>query len=559
MKRKLCVLLAAAMLLALCAGCGGETERSPSQSESTSPGQSESPAPGSSQEAEPESTEPEKVYFPLDQTATLTYLDTTNNSMLNYYSDNNELFIWQELEKRTNVHIDFLTYPPDQINTQYALMLAGGEIADIINSVCIVTSGGISNAVSEGHVEELGAYIDAYMPSYKQLLEDNIDFMLGGTLEDGSYGQIARFTTLDKMPTKGFVMRGDWLEDIGVDYKTLRTYDEWHDVLTSFKVEKGADAALYLSNFGGVMESLLSAGYGLFTDCFAFADPYTLKDGTVIFSPLDEQFIPYLDMLRQWYSEGLIWQDYMSGAISLRDSGMVVEGRTAAWVGYATGMNDYNDLVEDEDYHLVAVASPRKNANDALHVSEKREYASGGVCLGKGSENIELACRWLDYLYSPEGHILVNYGVEGLTYETDNGGYVITEAITEHEYGSSTGWTYYTLGSGTPFVEEFTRKFSSYTDYQVEAYNTWGMDDSQYCITSDMSFTAEEQNEYSVLFNDISTLTQEFINSYITGVADYSAYEDYRSTVERMDIARCIELKQTAVNRYNAKVASLAG
>lgn len=555
MKEKLCILLAAVLLLTLCAACNTtEPVTSPSASASASPSQSASPSPSDEQP-----TSPETSYFPLNETATLTYLDTTSSILQSYYEGNNDLFVWQELENRTNVHIEFLAYPSDQINTQFSLLLGAGEAVDIINSICLVTGGGISNGINEEYVEELSDEIDAYMPNYKLLLDENIAFKLGGTLEEGSYGQIARFTTLDKMPTKGFVMRGDWLEDIGVNYKTLRTYDEWYDVLTAFKVEKGADAALALSSYGGVMESLLSAGYDIFTDCFVFADPYSLKEGEVIFSPLDDQFIPYLDMLRQWYADGLIWQDYMSGGISFNATTMVPQGRSAVWVGYATGMNDLIDFVEDERYHLVAVSTPRKNADDVLHISEKREYASGGVCIGKGSDNLELTCRWLDYIYGPEGHQLVNYGVEGLTYTVSNGEYAISDAIIKFEHGSSIGWSYYTFGQGTPFVEEFTRKFSTYTDYQVEAYETWNEDDSVYCITSDMSFTADEQAEYASIYNDISTLTQEFINGYITGAIATSDYEGYCLTVESMNIARCVELRQNAVERYGRKVASLMG
>ena len=44
--------------------------------------------------------------------------------------------------------------------------------------------------------------------------------------------------------------------------------------------------------------------------------------------------------------------------------------------------------------------------------------------------------KWLDYAFCKEGHMLFNFGVEGLTYKMVNGYPKYTELITDNPAGS---------------------------------------------------------------------------------------------------------------------------
>ena len=59
----------------------------------------------------------------------------------------------------------------------------------------------------------------------------------------------------------GPLIRQDWLDELGLE--TPETYDELHDVLTAFKDQKGADAALALNYAATGINNGLVQGYGI--------------------------------------------------------------------------------------------------------------------------------------------------------------------------------------------------------------------------------------------------------------------------------------------------------
>lgn len=64
--------------------------------------------------------------------------------------------------------------------------------------------------------------------------------------DDGNYFAFPFIRGEDKLCyTVGGFVRQDWHEELGMEVPT--TVDEWHDVLTAFKEEKGAEAPLALT------------------------------------------------------------------------------------------------------------------------------------------------------------------------------------------------------------------------------------------------------------------------------------------------------------------------
>ena len=65
--------------------------------------------------------------------------------------------------------------------------------------------------------------------------------------------------------------------------------------------------------------------------------------------------------------------------------------------------------------NLAPVNPPVKNEGDEIHIRLRDSYTSGNTAISADCENWEVAMRWLDYLYTEEGALLANYGVEGDT------------------------------------------------------------------------------------------------------------------------------------------------
>ena len=65
--------------------------------------------------------------------------------------------------------------------------------------------------------------------------------------------------------------------------------------------------------------------------------------------------------------------------------------------------------------------------------------------------------------------------------------------------------------------------------------------------------TADEGTEYNALYTDIQTFVQEKTASYIMGSESLDTFDDFVETLKGMNIERCIEIQQAALDRYNAR------
>ncbi len=502
-------------------------------------------------EDEAQESEPieEPSFFPLDKEVTFRLVTMQQDTVDDY----NDFYYWQHLEEMTNVHIEFMMYPSREMEQHINLLITSGDYPDMIAQLQSVWAGGLAQAIEEEVAIDLAPYLDEYMPNYKKVIESEPSYAIGAycDLDNTMIGQAALFYTTDRSGNMGFVTRGDYLDKFGLDYHDITTYDEWYDYLTKVKVELGVEAPMTLKSYGNSNNGAFSGGYGVSTVCFMSMDtPFTVQDGVIHFSPFDEDnFLAYLDMAQKWYSEGLIFKDYMSNMDLY--SALQVEHGVCLFDDYVYNMTAYNSIIEDEDYYLVPLSNPVIEEGGESYLGVANDIATGeGISVTTGCTDIETCMRWLDWFYSDEGHIYANYGVEGLSYNIVDGEYILTDVVVNDP--NSRGYLMYTMPSKFSFVEIYDRQFSSYTEYQKDTLTLWKTT-NRYSIPAAVSMNMDESTEFTTLWGDIGTLTLEFVNLYITGHYGRDDYAQYCETVESMNIEKCIEIKQAAYDRYAAK------
>ena len=118
------------MMAASFTSCGGN-----SGSTGSTGGDASSAAASSegSSEGGSEAVEAEELTLPLSEdTVTLTYFINTDGNASIVKTDYNDNEFFQELEKRTNVHIDWQMNSPADFQTNFNLMIASIQMTDII-------------------------------------------------------------------------------------------------------------------------------------------------------------------------------------------------------------------------------------------------------------------------------------------------------------------------------------------------------------------------------------------------------------------------------------------
>lgn len=550
-KKLLAVTLLLSLILGLAAGCGGN------DSDTVSDNSTDFSA------AETKSTEPNETdeagdtgeVFPLAESVTLTMWAAVNPQLAQYVASMEDLVIYGELEKRTNVHIEFVDGSTGDMNdtmAAFSLMIASGTYPDIIPDT-LKSTYGLDYGIENDIILDLKEYVEEYMPNYRALLESNEEYAKGVVTDSGYYAAIYGLISEGYPVPYGPVIRKDWLDDLSLNAPV--TYADYHDVLTAFKIAYDASAPLFLSNAGVPNGDYLTAGYGVAGFNIGNQAPYYQVDGVVKYGPIEDGFLEYLQMMKQWYDEGLIDPDFMnSGEYMFPPNDLVANNDTGIWYTLRARFDSFALLNDDPDFAIMAITDAVQQEGDVNKIRFNNSLVSSGTCLSYTCSDPVLAAQWLDYWYSDEGWLLTNYGIENEAHTIDsNGKPVLTEFITNNPNGLNLTVAlgiYAVMDGGGAFLQDWTRTLSSFSDAAAEAGSIWAASTYDYGMPITMTMTQDEGSDHAQYYSDISTYVNESILKFITGVYDFDYWDTYVTTIEQMSIEKCISIKQDALTRY---------
>jgi len=209
-----------------------------------------------------------------------------------------------------------------------------------------------------------------------------------------------------------------------------------------------------------------------------------------------------------------------------------------------TGQPDY-DLRAIPDL-MQKAGSPNKLAKtsggvgaSALAVSAQTEYPVECV-------------EYMNWLYTEDGILVSNYGIEGDAFEYDeNGKPQYTDIIMNAEGMPPFVATFlHTSLVGTPYYNTTERKIASFsTEAEKECIDVWATGRTGESIyQGKMNMT--ESAEYNQIAGDIITASSEQALRFITGDRSLDEYDTFLADMEAMGLGRLIELKQAAYDRY---------
>ncbi len=554
-KQTLALITAALMLAGMVSGCGNsDTTGGNSSSGATEPSKSDS---ASTNESDTENNIPAAeagaVSLPLtEEPVTLTMWCPMNADLSNVVDSLADNLCFIELEKRTGVHIEFSLPAVGQEATNYNLMIASGDLCDIIyNSTgTYYYPDGLDAAVNDGYFLDLTDLIEQYAPNY-QAKRTSSDFLSKASMTDGGkLAAIYQIPTEEQGPFAGYYVRRDWLEQCGLDLPV--TYDDWEEMLVAFKDQIGASAPLSLGPNGfDPFNNALSAGYDV---SFGFYQ----VDNTVKYGPIEDGWKDYLTMMNRWYEKGLIDPDYMSGTSIFADTSMVTSNKTGAFPSLYTLIGMYEAMNTDQpECDIYPVPAPVQEEGDTAKIRAGNFKIGVYFTISADCEYPELAVQWIDYQYSDEGALLDNYGIEGDTFTYDaNGKPQFTEKVTASPEGYSfaQAMAYYTMPPSRVCLQDWTRELASVPEKDLVSYDIWAQCTDEHTIPTGVSMTSEENTEYAKIIADIQSLVQEKTNLFITGELNLDAdYDEFVSQIKSMNIDRALEIYQAALDRFNER------
>lgn len=552
-KKLVALLLSLALVLSLgaCGGNGGGSTSSEASPSSTT--EESGAAAESGDESQAETAETGEFQLPIvDEPTTLSYFVADDSNAAIMTTDWNDNEFYQEMERRTGVHLEFEMVSSADYQTNFNLMIASGNLADMIYVGASYYAEGVDAAIDDGYFLDLTDLVDEYMPNYEKIRTSDIQYELLSTTDSGRLGAVYELRQSKQGPWLGLWIRQDWLDDLGLE--TPVTFDDYHEVLTAFKNEKGATAPLIL-NFSGS-----DGEFGTMSGGLNVLNSWQLDEtGKVNFGPYMDAWKEYVTIMHQWYTEGLIDPDFMATDERTADMAKVVTGASGLFAALYTMPSVYEAASEDPNMNLAPVNPPVMNEGDEGHIRLRDSYTSGNTAISADSENWEVALRWLDYLYTDEGALLANYGVEGDTFEFNEDG---EPEFTDKILANENGWTmtqtvasYLCPSAGIANWSDWTRELAGVPEKDQACYDVWSEFSDDWRLPSSVTLTQDESTERAALYADISTIVKEQTAQFISGALDIEEnWDAYISALEASGMERAIEITQAAYDRYLARV-----
>ncbi|MCK9479124.1 MAG: extracellular solute-binding protein [Firmicutes bacterium] len=479
--------------------------------------------------------------YPLQTSQTLTIWDKSQVNPA--YTSYTEQPYYQELEKRTGIKAEYRFPTGDLHRESFNLMIASGELPDIINYDWLILPGGPEKYVKEGYIVCINEALEKYAPNLTGYLLENPDIDRMVKTDGGDY---YCFPTLRGDETlnvyQGPIVRSDWLDELGLS--TPETMDDWYAMLKAFKEKKGASAPLSYVNQYAFEGGFLAGSFGTKLGFYQ-------QSGVIHYGPYEPQWKDFLVTLRRWYKEGLIDAD-----IATIDSKMlasrITSGKTGAVLGSGGNIGQWLPtlLSYEPSSSLIGVPYPVLNRGETPMFSQlDNSYVFGGAAITSQCKNIELAARYLDYGYSEQGRMYHNFGIEGVSYNLVDDYPKYSDAI----LGANDFMSEATKYINTEMSIQDPRMYEQRLKYpqQKEAILAWVKSDAVKYLIPPIIPTEEESGEMTRMINDIDTAVREYLLKFVFGNESEATFDDYIKGLERDGIKRVLELKQASLDRYN--------
>ncbi|GBF74406.1 ABC transporter substrate-binding protein [Paenibacillus sp. 598K] len=490
--------------------------------------------------------------YPLHTDAALTYWAPFNPALNTVKASYNETPFYEALQQATGVTVSYTSPAIGQEKDSFNILLASGDLPDIVEWDWLKGfPGGPEKAIQDGYILKLNDAIEQWAPNLKKYLAEHPEVDKQIKTDNGDYYAFPFIRGDDALKVfQGPIIRKDWLDELGLPVPT--TMEEWHTTLKAFKENKGATAPLALLN--GLFDP------GAFVGAYGVVHGFYRVGDEVRYGQIQPEYKAFLTTMRSWYEEGLFDQNFASIDGKTLDANLL-DGATGATIhNSGGGIGKWTPMLRDIDpkAQLVGAPYPVLTKGDTPKFGQK-DFAYTSVysaAISASTTNLETAVKFLDYGYSEEGHMLMNFGILGESYTMEDGYPKYSELIVSNpdNLGIAQMLALYTRGSYQgPFVQDirYLEQYYSYPE-QLDAIQAWQTQSEENKLPP-VTPSQEENAEFAAIMSDVNTLAQQMLEKIILGVDPISEFDNYVAKIKSSKIDRAIAIQQAALDRYNSR------
>jgi putative aldouronate transport system substrate-binding protein len=470
-----------------------------------------------------------------------------------------DLLFWQRVQEELGVTLNFDQRSEAVCNEQYNLMIASGDMTDLIyESNCgamgatSVYNGGYDKAIEDDIYMDLTELIPEYAPNYYAILESDDNVRRDLTTDEGHLYSIAMIYDEPQGVREGPLVREDYLEATGLPEP--ETTEDWMEVLKAMK-SNGVQYPMGVSSSGDVRG-------GFFCNAFGTSGGHAFKvdltTGELVYDGTSQELRDFVEYFYEAFQAGLIDPDY--SYTQMFDQSLQISGANALFGGMDRDLTSFKESY-DMDLKAVHMTYPEGYTAPkqySYEYAKQRTSSMKNIVVTTACQEPEKAVQFLDWFYSTDGASAVNFGfTEGESYEVVDGVKQWLPFMGDRNEDLVNYEVIYSLDEG-PGFQIVNKKNPISADYVLEAKEIWldyDPDQALFSATPTLSFTAKEAEDMAATNSDISTYVSTEISKFMMGQEELNddTWNAYVEAVEAMGLAELQSFYQAAYDRYEER------
>ncbi|HOJ10292.1 MAG TPA: extracellular solute-binding protein [Clostridiales bacterium] len=477
---------------------------------------------------------------------------------------NNDMPVLQELERLTNVHLEFEILPAVSAERweRFAAAMAAREPFDLVT---YQYRNDINKYGMEGVFVPLNNLIKEHAPNLYEKLKDPLgnepvpyktNVLQDITAPDGNIYNVPLISTANAIGAV-WAIRKDWLDKLG--FQSPGTIDELYEVLKAFKKNDpngnglSDEIPLGITGEGTLVYSLLPLINGFGAHITLYLDK---TDDTIKYGPVESVWKEGMLFLTKLYKEELIDPDWTTSSkdgwiaqVSTNQLGMMY-----TWPISGIGAANIELMKIDKNYHFIAIPPFKAPNGDRF----KDTSTAGNIVVPRTAITatnkypVE-TIKYLDFLFTDAGNRVLRYGIAGIHYDMVNGKPVVKKSLLTDTTGQAAKdgidiapLPYISLWEKGDQFKAVDPNFNPEEDAHY-IYRQPGMVEAPLPA---LQFLDSELYKGPNAFKAINSYAYSKWTPFITGEESLEKHDDYVKQIKTLGIDEVLKIYNSAYKRY---------
>jgi putative aldouronate transport system substrate-binding protein len=398
------------LVVALIAGCSSANTNNGGKSTDQGPDQSQGQTQGQAQGGE-------KNLSPV------TYTFATSNNKMTWDTP-----VTKGITAATGVSLEYDVMVGD-IFQKWDIWRASGDYPDIMRLDAL----NLQKYIEAEAVIPLEDLIDQYGPNIKEKFGDRLEML---RQEDGHIYSIYSVNLSEEAPADSagpYVVQMAVLEDAG--YPEVKTLDQLYDLIKNYKAKNpkidGQDTIAYTGAMESYMINHTFNNAAIYSSGRPDHGNFYLDGDNVYWNPTSDMSKRMNEYIFNLMQEGLFDIEAFSMDLEAMQAKMA-QGRVLAayapnWMVSSVNASLRAEGKEDRMYAQLQLMFDDQIQDQTVSMTPANPGTHDWT-ITTNAKNPERIIQFIDYLFSDEGQILTNWGVEGIHYEVVDGKRTVLES-----------------------------------------------------------------------------------------------------------------------------------